>query len=696
MMAATFLKRSSSFTFICRAVAWLFLLLSHCDGRYPSAVHQSLDRNDTTPNSTVSLECLEAWKTAMANQSFAYIDGMGKPQSGFRLGNFAWLGSYSECMNLTEAQYCLAGVKITIPPGNQSIPIQWGFCAPQSCSEDDITNRLAMIFNWTLNILQLNNKPLFPGFDSADKKYVHCAKPSTYSGGVIATITLCGVILSLCAIGTFWDILTDCMKPHLESAVNKNEGFMPVEQDSVARIGDSSSIPILVNTEKSGWGRKLIKFIQCFSLIKNTSLIMDTTIKPGAITSINGVRVLSMWWVILGHVFIWQLIGGNVSNLAVAIPNLLTRFSFQAIANAFFSVDSFFFLSGLLVSYLSFRQMDRAKGRLPLFKFYFHRFWRLTPTYMFVLLFYAKMTGFLGEGPLWYQEQRNPACDKYWWTNLLYINNFWPKGLQSECMNWSWYLANDMQFYIISPIILLAAGRFGKRGFLITFASLLLGHFITTAVILGHYNLDPLLMGGGENPNVNQGDINFSDLVYIKPYCRIGPYLVGMGLGYLLHLQKGSTRKPHWIVMLVGWCVAIFFALSVVYGPYRAFKKNPVPFTKFENVLYGTFSRFAWGLALAWVTYACHLGFGGLVDKILSASFWIPLSRLTYTAYLVHPIVLFVFFGSFETVLAYSDIHLGFYFAGGVTISYGVAFIVSVCVEVPTLQLEKLIFNRDR
>ena len=42
------------------------------------------------------------------------------------------------------------------------------------------------------------------------------------------------------------------MKPHLESAVNKNEGFMPVEQDNVARIGDSSSLPILVNTENSG------------------------------------------------------------------------------------------------------------------------------------------------------------------------------------------------------------------------------------------------------------------------------------------------------------------------------------------------------------------------------------------------------------------------------------------------------------
>ena len=51
---------------------------------------------------------------------------------------------------------------------------------------------------------------------------------------------------------------------------------------------------------------------------------------------------------------------------------------------------------------------------------------RLTPTYMFILLFYYKLTGFLGEGPIWYTQQVNPACDKYWWTNLLYINNFYP------------------------------------------------------------------------------------------------------------------------------------------------------------------------------------------------------------------------------------------------------------------------------
>ena len=51
---------------------------------------------------------------------------------------------------------------------------------------------------------------------------------------------------------------------------------------------------------------------------------------------------------------------------------------------------------------------------------------RLTPTYMFVLLFWDKLTVFLGEDPYWFNHQSDEACNKYWWTNLLYINNFYP------------------------------------------------------------------------------------------------------------------------------------------------------------------------------------------------------------------------------------------------------------------------------
>ena len=34
---------------------------------------------------------------------------------------------------------------------------------------------------------------------------------------------------------------------------------------------------------------------------------MSTKVPPGAITSINGMRVLSMWWVILGHCYFSML-----------------------------------------------------------------------------------------------------------------------------------------------------------------------------------------------------------------------------------------------------------------------------------------------------------------------------------------------------------------------------------------------------
>ena len=59
---------------------------------------------------------------------------------------------------------------------------------------------------------------------------------------------------------------------------------------------------------------------------------MDTNVPPGAITSINGMRVLSMWWVILGHTYSIQLITSISKYKAAAIstcvcvvePNKLT------------------------------------------------------------------------------------------------------------------------------------------------------------------------------------------------------------------------------------------------------------------------------------------------------------------------------------------------------------------------------------
>ena len=54
---------------------------------------------------------------------------------------------------------------------------------------------------------------------------------------------------------------------------------------------------------------------------------------------------------------------------------------------------------------------------------------RLTPPYMFVLVFFNNIFPHLITGPKSPQVLENNGgglCDKYWWTNLLYINNFHP------------------------------------------------------------------------------------------------------------------------------------------------------------------------------------------------------------------------------------------------------------------------------
>lgn len=57
--------------------------------------------------------------------------------------------------------------------------------------------------------------------------------------------------------------------------------------------------------------------------------------------------------------------------------------------------------------------------------------------------------------------------------------------------------------------------------------------------------------------------------------------------------------------------------------------------------LYDIFSRITWAIALCYVIFACIHGYGGPINWFLGHPLWQPLSRLSYSIYLVHfPIVI--------------------------------------------------------
>ena len=202
------------------------------------------------------------------------------------------------------------------------------------------------------------------------------------------------------------------------------------------------------------------------------------THQPGkAITSIHGIRVISLFWVILGHTVVWAMQYNVVANIFEVFQTVPTRFLFQIVVNAFFAVDSFFVLSGLLLSFLSMKEIEQRQGKFPFISFYVHRLLRLSPAYYLLVFIYFKVLPHVGSGAVWLIRDYD-QCGKYWWTNILYINDFLLP--ENQCFAVAWYLAIDMQLFVISPIFLLLLYHFWKVGLI-----MIVGTMLASIAIIG-------------------------------------------------------------------------------------------------------------------------------------------------------------------------------------------------------------------
>ena len=365
------------------------------------------------------------------------LDATGKQGAGLLAGNLVLDAAFDECFNYNYTGFCMGRFELSfIPP---SIPLSWtaGLCVPKHCTPSDVITVLR-----ELEVFEVADD----GFLCSDTKV------PAYSPGAILMILVCLLFAMLVVLGTAVDKILDIASKM--SRVDKLVAINDTDNDASGRSGGEGVPLLLVGEKKPLCKVKFHEFITAFSLYKTLPALFATKQAASVITSMNGLRVMSMFWVILGHVYVWVLFTGQGDNITQIIA-VMKRFSFQAVGNAFFAVDSFFFLSGVLVAYLTFRQMKKT-GRFPVLHYYIHRYLRLTPTYAFVLFFAWFLTEHLATGPGFsLMSSFAGPCKKYWWTNLLYFNNLYPWKQNDQCIGWTWYLANDMQFYVIAPLILI-------------------------------------------------------------------------------------------------------------------------------------------------------------------------------------------------------------------------------------------------
>ncbi|XP_066933871.1 nose resistant to fluoxetine protein 6-like [Clytia hemisphaerica] len=663
-------------------------------------------------NLNVSKGCMKSLLGLLADETKAikYIDASGKPGPGILQGNIWWMGSYDECISIEEAHFCsMTNVQLSFGKTKTKLRV-YGLCIPKTCDVKDGTNILKFLAQEVdskvgTNILNITET--YGDFGSRPSK-CH-SKSKSYSTGAIVMLWMSGLIAGLCLIGTLVDVIQSIYQsfrdwvPQYDDDVMHNKKYIledeylkydrPSSPAADTQISDKVKNDLkaisIRNVQIDKEQPFYIRFLQCFSMVRNSRALCNTSVPKGAITCLNGIRTISITWIIMGHYVIYFSEMSPTGNVLAMTKRYTERWTFQVPLNGGIAVDTFFLLSGTLVGYLSMKRFD-IHGSLPLIRYYFHRYIRLTPSYAYLIFFYAFLFPVLSEGPYWGFENVG-LCRKYWWTNLLYINNFYPTNILDMCINWGWYLANDMQFYVVSPLFLYCMYKCRWKGITYMSIAVLSMHVISNGVLMYEENaISPLFYEKDSTFGKVSVLFNYQNYVYDKPYCRFIVYFIGLVLGYTLFNEVKINPKWRKTAHVIGWCISVPIALSLVYGPYTSTKHS---WSVAENESYGILFRMTWALVLSWVIYACHNNHGGYINDFLSWKLFLPLSRLTYSVYLWHNIVMMLLFQSFQSAIIVTDQIMALVYVAVTIFSFMVAYIIAVCIEYPVLNLEKLLLK---
>ncbi|XP_078606240.1 O-acyltransferase like protein-like isoform X2 [Branchiostoma floridae x Branchiostoma japonicum] len=532
--------------------------------------------------------------------------------------------NFSECnvAAMHQAMYCTVSWTEKPKVSNSSDARRQGLCAPMSCSEMEV----ALLVKTGL----LGIKPT-PSWTPRD---VDCERIEDDGGSWGAMSIIPGIAaLSIVIVGTMYEFIV--------------------------------TVYYTEERKRSLMASKCGRFLVCFSVYSNTKKVFNPRQLPGQLSELHGIRVLSCLWIILGHVDYYA----NFFNIANR-PEFYGRYQkwpFFVIDSFNMGVDTFLVLSAFLVTHWFLKQLKKRNGEFTwgdLGRHYLHRYWRLTPVYLYLLLLALPS---------------EKGCRSYIWANLLYINNYF-MGPDKSCMGVAWYLGVDMQMFIIAPALILVMYKKPKLGVTVNISLVILSWVSYGALSL-------------LNPIAGQAGIGNS---YFWTPCRMGPYIMGMLLAYLLFRtnSKVPNTRATKVWMLLGWAVGITLGLVATMTPTVLRVVSPDINIR-ANIGWESVERSIFSAGVCWVIYACCVGYGGIISEFLSWTAWLPLSRLSYVAYLMHTMYIFSFYGMYES-LFYDELVWVVMFAGLSFWTFVFGFILSVTIEVPFCELGKMILPQRR
>lgn len=636
------------------------------------------------------------------------LDTFGRPPAGLLMGNIFWEGMYSECLRLKMdytyekdssklhgMRYCvLQGRHKSWPKDNidrEVVSIRAGICLPKSCDSLNYRNKYALIKElFESNMRQMDKDEIYlsnlyclPDEDSPLRSIWHSKT----------------TVLTLAA-GAIWIgflVYATLQYERAKRAAKIESSPKEVVDRAIAPEKSSTSAP-------SERGKsKMLQVFRALSIIENANSLFSTDVKSSLmevgkepklesetsddqqveagdkndeklefvdLKALEGIKVISMCYVITGHVLMCVssgLIDGRqiVNNPVFFLANMVPAFS----------VNSFFAITGILTSYLMFKQnksMSFIKQPSKWVAFILFRYIRIMPMYLLAVMYSKFVAKYTSSGPIWDYgtsglSQRRICEQESWLWTLLYGANF--KKPLDHCIPGGWYLANDFQFFLVTPIFLMILQRSAKWGKRLLILTMSAGFLASMASIL-RSDVDDFIPIARFEPHGFKTYVTNLHYNYTRPYYRIPAYLCGLFVGYLMYEFEQRKLEYHRNLRMRKKTFGLGENESAIEKQPQediqepdwpeAFKNSPPVILVLVSLLCGTpfialqlnFNKTSARIMTSFITPFYHVIFAvytsayillisttkekGLLKRVLSAPQWKPFSRLCLCAVLIN------------------------------------------------------------
>lgn len=336
-------------------------------------------------------------------------------------------------------------------------------------------------------------------------------------------------------------------------------------------------------------------YSDCFSVQKNFERL--TKPDPRGLTVVHYTRIVAMALTVITHT------AGLGTLQAITKPadtsnseQIFRDFIPQMLANAFTSIQIFFFMAGFMLVISTYPSIKRDNGHLSFLEYATKRAIRLMPGIAATICLNF-LWPLIVDGPMlsYFIRIIVIPCESTWWRTLGFLSNF--DHVEKICIRHSYFSASDYQLHLMAfPLLIML---YKQPTLSLCLAGLLtLSGFIAQVIMILTKLIMPFMMVDYID---KEAFFNVVHYIHHPVWNHISAFFCGFIVGYLVVKQirvnwSRTTIRRIWIILMP-------LGIASIFAPYfwNHYKR---PIYKWQMVLYVIIDRFILLTTCAWLSYA--------------------------------------------------------------------------------------------